>query len=92
MKTIEEKANELIDKFLNLPIHFPYIDSDGDQCISTGYMTYYSAVDCAIIEVDEILKSIPTVVLAQCYGAAQFENPDILYWRSVKKELENLKN
>ena len=54
--TEKETAKELIEKYLNQPINFPYIDTVDKQCIGAGYMTYKSAVKCAIIAVDEILS------------------------------------
>ena len=84
MKTPKEKAKELIEEYLNLPINFPYIDTIDKQCIGSGYMTYYSAVKCAIIAVDEIideLKRNPHYIYKR-----------IEYWQSVKTELETLKN
>ena len=83
MKTPREKANELIEEYLNLPINFPYIDTIDKQCIGSGYMTYYSAVKCAIIAVDEIIKANPY---------SHVGNSTIKFWQSVKKELETLKN
>ena len=83
MKTPREKANELIEEYLNLPINFPYIDTIDKQCIGSGYMTYYSAVKCAIIAVDEIIKANPY---------SHVGNSTIKFWQSVKTELEILKN
>ena len=83
MKTPREKANELIEEYLNLPINFPYIDTIDKQCIGSGYMTYYSAVKCAIIAVDEIIKANPY---------SHVGNSTIKFWQSVKTELEKLKN
>ena len=83
MKTPREKANELIEEYLNLPINFPYIDTIDKQCIGSGYMTYYSAVKCAIIAVDEIIKANPY---------SHVGNSTIKFWQSVKTELETLKN
>ena len=83
--TPKGKADELIEKFLNQPIHFPYIDTVDKQCIGSGYMTYYSAIKCAIIAVDEILNAIPmyTGNLNQTWK----------YYNEVKSELElELKN
>lgn len=82
--TAKEKANDLVEKFLNQTINFPYIDTVDKQCIGSGYMTYKSAVSCAIIAVDEIIK--------------EFKNSDSLYatnflaayWAEVKNELEKL--
>ena len=80
--TPKEKANELIEEYLNLPINFPYIDTIDKQCIGSGYMTYYSAVKCAIIAVDEIIKANPY---------SHVGNSTIKFWQSVKTELETLK-
>ena len=79
--TPKEKAKELVEKFLNQPINFPYIDTVDDQCIGAGYMTYKSAVKCAIIAVDEIIKANP-------YSAVM--NSTRKYWQEVKTELEKL--
>ena len=84
MKTPKEKAKELIEKYLNLPINFPYIDTIDKQCIGSGYMTYYSAVKCAIIAVDEIIDELKREPYAN------YER--IVFWQSVKTELETLKN
>ena len=78
--TPKEKANELIEKFLNQPINFPYIDTVDKQCIGSGYMTYNSAVKCAIIAVDEIITANPI---------SHVGNSTIKYWQAVKQELEN---
>ena len=80
--TPKEKANELIEKYLNLPIYFPYIDTVDDLCIGTGYMIYHSAIQCAIIAVDEIIKANPY---------SHVGNSTIKFWQSVKTELETLK-
>ena len=87
MKTPEQKADELIDKYLNLPINFPDIDTIDKQCIGSGYMTYNSAVKCAIIEVDRIIYQIDCI---DTYLGNLSEQ--IGFWQSVKTELEKLKN
>ena len=88
MKTPKEKAKELIEKYLNLPINFPYIDTIDKQCIGSGYMTYYSAVKCAIIAVDEILDTLKKIPV-EYYEIIYMQTS---YWQSVKTELETLKN
>ena len=85
--TPKGKADELIEKFLNQPIHFPYIDTVDKQCIGSGYMTYYSAVKCAIIAVDEIIYQIDNI---DTYLGNLGEH--LYWWQEVKSELENLKN
>ena len=82
--TPTEKAKELIEKYLNLPINFPYIDTIDKQCIGSGYMTYYSSVKCAIIAVDEIIDELKREPYTN------YER--IVFWQVVKKELEKLKN
>lgn len=47
------------------------------------------AKKCAIIAVDEIIKSQPKLVNAAGYGNAMFSNPTIEYFNQVKLELEN---
>ena len=81
--TPKEKAKELIEKFLNQPINFPYIDTVDKQCIGAGYMTYKSAVKCAIIAVVEIIEELKREPYTN------YER--IVYWKAVKSELE-LKN
>lgn len=88
--TPAEKAMELVEEFLNQTINFPFIDSDGDQCVGAGYMTYKSAIQCALIAVDEIIKATPETIAHPHYGSAMIDNPDIDYWQQVKYELEKL--
>ena len=83
--TAKEKANELVEKFLTQPINFPYIDTVDKQCIGSGYMTYKSAVSCAIIAVDEILEQIDTI---DTYLGNLKEQLQFFY--SVKNELNKL--
>jgi hypothetical protein len=58
MSPEEIKADELIKGFLRQPIGFPYEDSQDGTCYGSGYMTYNSAVKCAILSVKEIIKAI----------------------------------
>ena len=64
--TPKEKAIELYNKFLN---------PSGDTYLY-GMLEHESAKECALIAVDEILKTNP-------YKARN-------YWQEVKKEIENL--
>lgn len=79
----KEKANELVEKYLNTIIHFPYIDTEDGNCIGSGYMTHNSAVKCAINAVDEIYEHI---------NWHEFEpSPAKLdFWNDVKSALESL--
>ena len=59
MKTPQEiKAKELVERYLNIIIHFPYTDTEDGYCIGTGYMTHNSAVRCAKIAVEEIKEEM----------------------------------
>lgn len=78
--TPKEKAVELVDKFLNQPINFPYIDTEDGQCIGSGYITYYSAKQCALIAVDELISVCSQV--EPWLG--------LNYWNEVKQEIEKL--
>ena len=84
--TPKEKANELIEKFLNQPINFPYIDTVDKQCIGSGYMTYNSAVKCAIIEVNEIIKELHNIEINYNLN---FHSDLLPFYNEVKQELEN---
>jgi hypothetical protein len=104
--TPKEKAEELIQKYLNTPINFPYIDTQDGQCIGAGYMTHKSAIQCAIIAVDEILKQFnglhkPEYCAFDAIGNRKFtfegESPEhmtgydmVCYWETVKQELLKL--
>jgi hypothetical protein len=80
----KEKANELVEKYLNTIIHFPYIDTEDGNCIGTGYMTHNSAVRCAINSVDEIVEYLTTSTDVMTSLAA------VKYWNDVKLELQSL--
>jgi len=81
---VEAKANNLIIKYLKTIIHFPYIDTEDGNCIGTGYMTYKSAVRCAINTVDEILQCYPNECPNNSYEMEQH-----IYWTNVKLYLVN---
>jgi hypothetical protein len=80
MKSIEV-AKELIEKFANQPINFPYIDTQDGQCVGTGYMTYKSAKDCALIYVDGMIKEHNLKL------STSFENAQKAKWESIKLAL-----
>lgn len=75
----KEKANELVEKYLNTIIHFPYIDTEDGNCIGTGYMTHKSAVRCATNAVNEIIE--------HCSQVEPFLGVD--FWNDVKSELQS---
>jgi hypothetical protein len=70
--TPKEKAGELVDKFSDL--------EDGEMYIG-------KAKQCALIAVDEILKSVPkqpSISITMPHFEAT------VYWEKVKSELEKL--
>ena len=73
--TPQEKANELIEKYLSLNDNFnkPIITDEQD------------AVKCAIVAVDEMIKEFKN---SDSLYATKFLAD---YWQSVKTELETLK-
>ena len=94
----KEKANELIEKYLNTVINFPYIDKEDGNCIGAGYMTHNSSVRCAINAVDEILNSRPLdpnyVDWDDCGAAHQYwyeaqKEEALEFWNNVKSELQS---
>lgn len=66
--TAKEKATELVDKM--------YATAKEDYSI-----TFYEAIDCALIAVDEILDLLPEIT----FGNRVYE-----FWLEVKKEIELL--
>ena len=95
----KEKAQELVEKYLNTIIHFPYIDTEDGNCIGTGYMTHQSAVRCSINAVDEILNARPLdpnyVDWDDCGAAHQYwyeaqKEEALEFWNNVKSELQSL--
>ena len=84
MRTSKQKANQLVDKYFTLTIHFPYVDTEDGFCVGTGNMTFDSAIKCAIIEVYEIIQAID-------WHEFETPNKELEYWNEVKSELEQLK-
>lgn len=85
--TPKEKAKELINKYLLLPIDFPYNDTQDGQCIGSGYMLYNSAKQCALIAVDEIIR----LDVFDCNDEWSDKDGDTReYWKQVKQEIEKL--
>ena len=75
----KEKASEMVEKYLNTIIHFPYIDTEDGNCIGPGYMTHNSAVRCAITSVEEIIN--------HCSQVEPYLGVD--FWNDVKSELQS---
>jgi len=83
--TPKEKAIELVEKYLNKAIHFPYIDTVDGYCVGSGYMIHNSSKGCALIAVDEILKEYSVLQIETSFCYKQY-----LYWQEVKQEIEKL--
>jgi len=79
--TAKEKAKELVDSFYT-------IDSDSEMFDGFTMPIFY-AERCALIAVDEIIKSNPTVTSLVFKGSFLIsDNTD--YWQEVKQEIEKL--
>ena len=71
----EEKAKELVEKYYELSIVTTYNGNDENEV----------AKQCALIAVDEIIKSQPFDI----YNMEQCKNVNE-YWQEVKTEIEKL--
>jgi len=81
--TPKEKANELVDKFYQrFPLKMNVITTRGD--LSWEYDSWNEAKQCALIAVDEILKSKP------CKFDGYYYELNLKYWTEVKQEIEKL--
>lgn len=77
--TPKEKARELVVKYLDLAIEFPYIDKQDGNCIGNGYMTYNSAKQCALAAVDETIEAVKYL-----------DDESESFWKEVEEEIEKL--
>jgi hypothetical protein len=80
--TPQEKAEELIDKF-HIKVYVSFIENSIPSIVN-ALMLYNSAKECALIAVDEIIKSNPIA----------FDEDDNCiakqWWQEVKTEIEKL--
>ena len=84
MSTPKEKAQDLVgNSYLNLTIHVLHKDCEGDYAVASGQMTVYSAKQCALKAVDEILNMY---LCTGCQDCCVNTN----YWQQVRTEIENL--
>ena len=83
MKTPEQKAEELIDKFMLYSVKKTELSKETIQYEFSYKIKRELAVKCAIVAVDEIIKSNPY---------SHVGNSTIKFWQLVKTELETLKN
>lgn len=77
--TPKEKAEELVEKYNNLL-------QKEMACI----VYLQSAKDCSLIAVDQVLESIPSLITLEGFGSALFENDEVVWWKQVRQEIENL--
>ena len=80
----EEEAIELVDRYVNQPINFPYMDSEDDLCLGSGYMTYRSAKQCPLILINDRIATIKQ------YADEESITPAIIHQLNIKKEIESL--
>ena len=85
----KQKAIELVNKYSEAPIDFPYIDTQDGRCIGSGYMTHKSAKDCAKICVNEIIKSNPIIPLQFMLESEALDAANE-YWQEVLIEIDKL--
>ena len=78
--TIKEKAKELVDKFKKYSYNGACEENDGE-------MEFYSAKQCALICVDEILDVLKNIEFS--YTDTSFEY-ELNNWKDIKKEIELL--
>jgi hypothetical protein len=83
------KAKEIVDKYLNQPINFPYTDTQDGQCIGAGFMTHHSAKQCAKLEVQGIIKSNP-IIPYKYVSENDAMNEANEFWSEVLKEIDKL--
>lgn len=77
--TPDQKANELIEKFRALNVTLLGCGNPSNPCIITSNMLEKSAIQCAIVAVDEML-SFFTTPLNWDYRT----NGHIHFWQEVK--------
>jgi len=95
----KEKAEELVGKFYEF---MPFIDCKLTSCIESEHliidMEKLSAIQCAIIAVDEILEVLDRVAVIS-FNAITGKVTDgytdcddeVIFWQSVKEEIIKLK-
>lgn len=84
--TPEQKANELIDKFMLYSVKKIEISKETMQYEFNYKIKRELAIECTIIAVDEIINA-----MKMSYHSISL-SIDIAYWLKVKNELETLKN
>lgn len=77
------KAEELVEKFEC------YVDYQGDDCFNEREKMLINAKRCALITVDEILKSNPCFEDSDRGGNLMYSN-NSYYWQEVKEEINKL--
>ena len=75
-----EKADELVEKFMN----YSYF-SDGNNSMNRQYQRENNAKQCALIVVDEIIIEYRVLMIETAFCYDQFK-----YWQEVKTEIQAL--
>jgi hypothetical protein len=93
MITPKEKAKELVDKFYQTTPNEAFINEP--YGIGAEYKAWEQAKECALIAVEEILKTrpgfpYPNELGLEIKGIFNIINYPIVYWQEVKKEIEKL--
>jgi hypothetical protein len=80
--TPEEKAQGLVSKFKEVEIYLSIEPTDIDLKIKYITSSSYTAKQCALIAVNELLND--------CDATSPFQELRIKYWQEVKNEIEKL--
>lgn len=83
----KEKAEYLINKYLNTQVYVSYLDADGDRAWVYGKMSNTDAINFAIKEVEEIIAQWEYIdTFISNYGGEL--NPNLRYCQQVKQHIE----
>lgn len=86
--TPKEKAEELVDKFHI--IETSHWNENMDGRMTMEQIGFYSAKQCALIAVDEIINSSPARSPINDGSDAMPHFRAVKYWEQVKQEIEKL--
>lgn len=88
MKTPQEKAKELVERFENHSKHTEYVDDNRYKHNST--LSLYHTKQCALICVDELLNATKTKITKFDRSTVRNIYIESNYWHTVKQEIEKL--
>ena len=83
----QDKAKQLVEKYLNLSVNVIHTDCEGDISIASGTPTQSHAKQCALICANEIRMQIESSTPKDDPYANLFAFD---YWNEVKTEIEKI--